>query len=302
MVTARVWRSNSWTRPSPYATTCKDEVACAELHDDIADVHLARGDIADAVMHYERGLSIARRLDRSALTADILLGLARCSRQMGKLEEVRVHLQEARAMIAGIDNSRPRQARLWLELAQIDADEGKEEGAIEGLEKALGAFRDCNDTAGAKECHRLLLAAYTRRQEFPEAGLHLSQGLELEGNMRAMWAVMLNQMHPAIRDAAHGSFVEGRFASGVLEALKFCEQELRARAELDRGAKMHDVTQNRTEGRSDAVASRHGRKRTTCTPSQQCAAALLVRAETRSPTSRCRWTPAKHSPGSALPT
>lgn len=220
----------------------KDEVACAELHDDIADVHLARGDVVDAVMHYERGLSMARRLDRSALTADILLGLARCSRQMGKLEEVRVHLQEARAMIAGIDNSRPRQARLWLELAQIDADEGKEEGAIEGLEKALGAFRDCNDTAGAKECHRLLLAAYTRRQEFPQAGLHLSQGLELEGNMRAMWAVMLNQMHPAIRDAAHGSFVEGRFASGVLEALKFCEQELRARAELDRGAKMPDVT------------------------------------------------------------
>ena len=66
----------------------KDEVSCAELHDDIGDVHLAREEIVDALLGYERGLSIARRLDRSALTADILLGLARCSRQMGKLEEV----------------------------------------------------------------------------------------------------------------------------------------------------------------------------------------------------------------------
>jgi tetratricopeptide (TPR) repeat protein len=219
----------------------KDEVACAELQDDIADVHLARNEIADAVMHYERGLSIARRLDRSALTADILLGLARCSRQMGKLDGVRVHLHEARAMIDSIDRSRPRQARLWLELAQIDEAEGKEDSAIEGLEKALGAFRDCNDTAGAMECHQLLLAAYTQRQDFSHAGLHLSQGLELEGNVRALWAVMLNQLHPAIRDSAHGAFAEGRFGSGVLEALKCCEQELRARAAIDDKARMPDV-------------------------------------------------------------
>jgi tetratricopeptide (TPR) repeat protein len=219
----------------------KDEVACAELQDDIADVHLARGETTDAVAHYERGLSVARRLDRNALTADILLGLARCSRQMGKLEEVRVHLHEARAMISSIDSSRPRQARLLLEVAQIDADEGKEEAAIEGLEKALGAFRDCNDTTGAMECHQLLLAAYIRRQDFPQAGLHLSQGLELEGNVRALWAVMLNQLHPAIRDAAHGAFAEGRFGSGVLEALKCCEQEFRVRAATDRRAKMHEV-------------------------------------------------------------
>jgi tetratricopeptide (TPR) repeat protein len=221
----------------------KDEVVCAELHDDIADVHLGRDQFEEAGEHYEHGLSISRRLGRSALTADILLGLARCSRELGNLEKVRLHLQEARMMIADIDNSRPRQARLWLELAQIAANEGKEDDAIEGLEKALGAFRDCNDTAGEKECHRLLLGVFTRRQEFPEAGLHLSRGLELEGNVRALWAVMLNQMHPAIREVAHGSFVEGRFASGVLEALKICEQELRARCDSDRPAKkMHDVT------------------------------------------------------------
>jgi len=219
----------------------EDEVACAELHDDIADVHLARNELAEAVAHYEQGLGIARRLDRNALTADILLGLARCSRQVGKLEEGRVHLHEARAMIDGIDTSRLRQGRLWLEVAQIDEDEEKEDAAIKGLEKALGAFRDCNDTIGAMECHELLLAAYTRRHDFPQASLHLSQGLELEGRVRALWAVMLNQLHPAVRDAAQGAFAEGRFGSGVLEALKSCEQEFRARSGLDRRAKMPDV-------------------------------------------------------------
>jgi tetratricopeptide (TPR) repeat protein len=216
-----------------------DEVECSELHDDIADVWLAQGEIDQAIIHYERGLRIARKLDRHALTADILLGLARCSRQKGKLEGVRVHLQEARSMIENVDSSRPRQARLWLELAQIDQDEGKDEAAIEGLEKALSAFRDCNDTANALECHRLLLSAYTQRRDFAQAGMHLSGGLELEGNMRALWAVMLDQLHPAIRDASRAAFAEGRFGSGVLEALKVCERELRERVDGHGKPNMH---------------------------------------------------------------
>ena len=179
-----------------------DEVARSELHDDIADVHLILGHIDDAIAHYEIGLRIARRLDRHALTADILLGLARCSRQLGKLDGVRVHLDNAREMIEQIDSSRARQARLWLELAQIDEDEAKADAALEGYEKALAAFRDCNDTQNTLECHRLLLAAYTRRRDFSQAGLHLARGLELEGNVQALWAVMLNQLHPAIRDGA----------------------------------------------------------------------------------------------------
>jgi hypothetical protein len=41
---------------------------------------------------------------------------------------------------------------------------------------------------------------------------------------------------------AHGSFVEGRFTTGVLEALKHCEQELRARCETEHPAHMSDIT------------------------------------------------------------
>lgn len=218
-----------------------DEVACSELHDDIADVHLAREEIDEAVIHYERGLRIARKLDRHALTADILLGLARCSRQKGRLDGVRVHLHEARSMIEQVDSSRPRQARLWLELAQIDQDEGKDDAAIDGLEKALSAFSDCNDTSNALECHRLLLAAYTRRRDFSLAGLHLSEGLQLESNVRALWAVMLNQLHPAIRDASQAAFADGRFGSGVLDALKVCEREFRRRVNIPGRPNMGEV-------------------------------------------------------------
>jgi hypothetical protein len=105
------------------------------------------------------------------------------------------------------------------------------------------------------ECHQLLLAAYTRRQDFSHAGLHLSQGLELEGNVRALWAVMLNQLHPTIRDSAQGAFSEGRFGSGVLEALKCCEQELRARAGIDPRAKMSEaITKALGEERRGGIA------------------------------------------------
>ncbi len=219
----------------------EDEVALSELYDDIADVNLILGQIDAAVSHYEKGLRIARRLDRYALTADILLGLARCSRQLGKLDGVRVHLDDAREMIEQIDSSPARQARLRLELAQIEEDEGKPESAIKGYEKALRAFSDCNDTLNRLECHRLLLAAYTRRRDFSQAGLHLSKGLELEGNVRALWSVMLNQLHPAVRGGAEGAFAEGRYGSGVLEALKACEQEFRSRLEDAERMKMPEV-------------------------------------------------------------
>lgn len=218
-----------------------DEVSLSELHDDIGDVYLILGRVEDAMTHYEIGFRIARRLDRFALTADILLGMARCCRRLGKLDGVRTHLKDAREMISQIDDSRPRQGRLLLELAQIDEDDGKHDDAIEGYEKALNAFRECNDTANALECHRLLLAAYTRRRNFSQAGLHLSKSLELEGEVRALWAVMLDQMHPLIRDAAQAPFAEGRFGSGVLEALKACERELRARVELPRRTAMPEI-------------------------------------------------------------
>jgi tetratricopeptide (TPR) repeat protein len=211
----------------------KDEVNCSEVHDDIADVSLVLGHVEEAVSHYETGLRIARKLDRHALTADILLGLARCKRRLGKLEGVRVHLDEARQMIDQIDSSPARQARLRLELAQILEDEGKPEGAIEGYEKALSSFKECNDTLGSLECHRLLLAAHTSKGDFPEAGHHLSKTLHLEGNMEALWAVMLDQFHPTIGDSAKGAFAENRYGSGVLEAMKACEREVHAAVEVE---------------------------------------------------------------------
>ena len=211
----------------------KDQVNRSELHDDIADVNLILGNVEEAVGHYETGLRIARRLDRHALTADILLGLARCSRHRGKLDGVRVHLDEARQMIDQIDSSPARQARLRLELAQILEDEGKSEAAIEGYEKALGAFLECNDMLSSLECHRLLLAAHTKKGDFPEAGHHLSKTLFLEGNMEALWAVMLDQFHPTIGDSAKGAFAENRYGSGVLEAMKACERQLHASIEAE---------------------------------------------------------------------
>lgn len=219
----------------------QDEVNCSEVHDDIADVCLILGHVDEAVTHYETGLRIARKLDKHALTADILLGLARCNRRLGKLERVRVHLDEARQMIDQIDSSPSRQARLRLELAQILEDEGKSEAAIEGYEKALSAFRECNDTFGSLECHRLLLAAHTNKEDFPEAGLHLSKTLYLEGNMEALWAVMLDQFHPKISDSARGAFAENRFGSGVLEAMKVCEREVHASVDADKQLKRNQA-------------------------------------------------------------
>jgi tetratricopeptide (TPR) repeat protein len=219
----------------------EDHVARSEVHDDIADVSLILGRVDEAVTHYEIGLRIARRLDRYALTADILLGLARCSRQLGKLDGVRVHLDDARQIIDQIDSSPARQARLRLELAQINEDEEKHDAAIEGYEKALESFVECNDTLNTLECHRLLLAAHTRRRNFSQAGVHLSKGLELEGNMQALWAVMLDQLHPAIGDSARGAFGEDRYGTGVLEALKACEREFRSRVEAGERMRMPET-------------------------------------------------------------
>jgi len=218
-----------------------DEVNCSEVHDDIADVSLLLGHVEEAVSHYEAGLRIARKLDRQSLTADILLGLARCKRRLGQLEGVRMHSEEARQIIDQIDSSPARQARLRLELAQIREDEGESEAAIEGYEKALGAFEECNDTLGLMECHQLLLAAHTSKGDFSEAGHHLSKTLYLEGNVEALWAVMLDQLHPKISDSAKGAFAENRYGSGVLEAMKVCEREVHASVDVDKELKRNQA-------------------------------------------------------------
>lgn len=61
--------------------------------------------------------------------------------------------------------------------------------------------------------------------------------------MHALWAVMLKQLHPGIRDAAHAAFAERRFGSGVLEALKVCEHEFRSRVDTSgrQGVHMPEV-------------------------------------------------------------
>lgn len=51
--------------------------------------------------------------------------------------------------------------------------------------------------------------------------------------MQALWAVMLDQLHPTISDSARGAFGEDRYGTGVLEALKACEREFRARVEAE---------------------------------------------------------------------
>jgi hypothetical protein len=94
----------------------------------------------------------------------------------------------------------------------------------------------------------LLLAAFTRRSDFSQAGLHLMQGLELENNVRALWAVMLSQLHPSIRDASQAAFAEGRFGSGVLEALKVCEREFRRRANIAGRPKIGEVITKTLDG------------------------------------------------------
>lgn len=210
----------------------KDNLLLARLEDDLGDVNLAAGRSEDARGHYTTARKKIAKLDQPALLADILLGLARCHRQLGQLDSVRGLLNEAKEAIGELESSNVIQARLSLELAQLDELDGQHEAAIENYENALEVFARSQDTARALECHELLLRAHARQGQLGEASVHLAEALGPE-RLAELWAAVLPRMHPEIADAAHAGYEKKNYEAAVREAFKACEDALRERTRDD---------------------------------------------------------------------
>ena len=217
-------------RAKEIADQLKDDVAQAEVLDDLGDVLLQLGDVEEAVRTYNVALKRSRRLDRPVLTADTLMGLARCHRRLGKLDSVRELLEEAREAIDAIDASELTIARLTLELAQLDEDDGNLDAAIASYKEALDAFKSSNDVRHALECHQLLLHAYARQRETADASHHLSEILATQ-DLGALWTAVLGRLDPKIAEAVGQSFSSHNYAAAIREGFKVCEDALRERAQ-----------------------------------------------------------------------
>jgi tetratricopeptide (TPR) repeat protein len=210
----------------------KDNLLLARLEDDLGDVHLSAGRPEDAVAHYTAGRKKIAKLDQPALMADILLGLARCQRQLGHLEAVRQLLDDAKEAIDEVESSDLVQARLSLELAQLDELDGQHDAAVENYENALDVFSRSQDTARALECHELLLRAHARRGDLGKAGIHLAEALGPD-RLPELWTAVLPHLHPEIAAAARPGFEAHKYDAAVREAFRVCEEALRARTEGD---------------------------------------------------------------------
>jgi tetratricopeptide (TPR) repeat protein len=229
----------------------RDEVMQAELLDDLGDAFLHNREVDKAVEAYNGGLKRARRLDRHALTADILLGLARCQRERGRHDAVRELLTEASDAIDSFDASRLMQAHLTLELAQLAELDGREDVAIESYERALEDFKSTNDVERALECNRLLLRAYSRASDLTRAGVHLSELLERE-DQGALWvALVLRRLHPKIAAAAGPAVESGHFGGAVSEAFRAFEVSLRDVAGASPGDEMSKAVRSWFRANSD---------------------------------------------------
>jgi tetratricopeptide (TPR) repeat protein len=215
-----------FTQARDLCRSLEDAVMEAELLDDLADALLEDGQVDKAMEAYNSGLKRARRLDRHALTADILLGLARCSRAQRKLDSVHSLLDEASEVVDRFDASARLKAHLTLQLARLNEDEGREDAAISAYEKALDELRRGNDVDGALECHSLLLRAYARLDRHEKAAIHLSEVLASR-DPGALWSAVLNRLHPTLTDPCRGAMHEGRWATAATEAFKQFEHRLR---------------------------------------------------------------------------
>jgi tetratricopeptide (TPR) repeat protein len=209
-----------------------DNLLLAHLEDDLGDVHLAAGRAEEAATHYAASRKKLAKLDEPALLADILLGLARCRRQLGQLEAVRQLLDDAKEAIDDLESSDLVHARLSLELAQLDELDGAHEAAIENYENALDVFTRSHDAARALECHQLLLRAHARRGDLAKAGVHLAEALGPE-RVPELWTAVLPHLHPEIAAAARPGFEAQKYDAAVREAFRVCEEALRARTSGD---------------------------------------------------------------------
>lgn len=208
----------------------KDNLLLARLEDDLGDVHLSAGRPEDAIAHYAAGRKKISKLDQPALKADILLGLARCQRELNRLEAVRQLLDDAKEAIDDLETTDLVQARLSLELAQLDELDGQHDAAIENYENALDVFSRSQDTARALECHELLLRAHARRGNLAQAGIHLAEALGPD-RLPELWNAILPHLHPEIAAAARPGFAAQKYDEAVREAFRACEEALRSRTQ-----------------------------------------------------------------------
>ena len=208
----------------------KDEVMRAEILDDLGDAHLHDGELAKAIEAYNGGLKRARRLDRHALTVDILLGLSRCYRRQGKTEIVGDLLDEANELTEHYDVSRLTKAELTLEQGQMAEQEGRADAAVESYERALEEFLIAHDSEHIDECRRLLLSAYVQKQELLEAAVHLGELLGQKEPGQLWAATVLRQFDPAIVAAARPGITSSRYSVAVTEVFKAFEVALRRAA------------------------------------------------------------------------
>ncbi len=204
----------------------EDEVMLAELYDDLGDVCLASERPKEAIEHYTAGRRRVAKLERHALSADILLGLARAYRELGRPENVRLYINEAEDAIDKIDASELTRARLMVEQAKLEEDENRKDVAIQLYESALEGFAKTRDVHGALECRELLMRAHADNNNLPAAGRHLAEILAPKDS-GALWTDVLPGLAPAL-DALVGETFENRQYSGaVLLAFTACEDALR---------------------------------------------------------------------------
>src|SRR5437588_3373916 len=200
------------------AKALDDEVLRAEVLDDLADVYECSDRLDDALKAYRDGLRRARRLDRHALSADILLGVARCQRELGHHDVARENIDEAAEAIEQHDASAQAKALLRLERGQLAEAAGHEDAAVDEYERALEFLLTSGDARRIDLCRRLLLAAHARRGDLAKAAVHLAAMLS-ETSPGALWgSVAIPRLDSAVAAATLDAMTAGRYGPAVKDA------------------------------------------------------------------------------------
>jgi tetratricopeptide (TPR) repeat protein len=205
-----------------------DEVLRAELLDDLGDAYERKGSLEEALKAYADGLKRARRLDRHALSADILLGLARCQRELGRHDVAREHLEEAGEAVEHHDAGAQVRAMLVMERAQLAEAAGREEFAIEEYQRAAELLAATGDMAAISICRKLLLSAYARRGDLPRAAVQLT-GMLAEDSPGLFWTVTgLPQLESEIAASAMEALRKDHYVEAIGDAFTVVQERLDA--------------------------------------------------------------------------
>jgi len=159
-----------------------------------------------SIVHYERQLSIAKEIKDAALEAEALYGLGYNPGRLCDYDKAMEYLEQGLVPLSDTGDI-PGQGRAYSYMGDVLlAQDGREQEAIEMLQKANGILEPRNDPEAMSLVLCKLGEAYMRIEAWDNAIIALEKGISISASME--FEVIRNQLQSELHQVLGRTYLE----------------------------------------------------------------------------------------------